>query len=222
MTVRVGINGFGRIGRTVLRYAVKEKGIEIVAINDLTDAKTLAHLLKYDSVHGIFPGTVEYNDKELIIARMGDFIFHDLKTRFMEGVSDQLAVHHVRVGDHAILGGLSAVHQFVRIGTLAMVGGLTAVEFDVIPYGSVVGNRAWLAGLNLVGLKRRGVPREQIYVLRRAYQELFAAEDTMAERLSRVAEQYGSSPWVSEVVAFMRGASQRGICQAKLEDTEDG
>ncbi len=67
MAIRLGINGFGRIGRTVLRYAVKEKGIEIVAINDLTDAKTLAHLLKYDSVHGIFPGKVEYNDKELII-----------------------------------------------------------------------------------------------------------------------------------------------------------
>ncbi len=67
MAIRLGINGFGRIGRTVLRYAVKEKGIEIVGINDLTDAKTLAHLLKYDSVHGIFPGTVEYNDKELII-----------------------------------------------------------------------------------------------------------------------------------------------------------
>ena len=67
MAIRLGINGFGRIGRTVLRYAVKEKGIEIVAINDLTDAKTLAHLLKYDSVHGIFPGKVEYNDNELII-----------------------------------------------------------------------------------------------------------------------------------------------------------
>jgi glyceraldehyde 3-phosphate dehydrogenase len=67
MAIRIGINGFGRIGRTVLRYAVKEKGLDIVAINDLTDAKTLAHLLKYDSVHGVFPGKVEYNDKELII-----------------------------------------------------------------------------------------------------------------------------------------------------------
>ena len=67
MAIRVGINGFGRIGRTFLRYAMKEKGIEIVAINDLTDAKTLAHLLKYDSVHGVFPGKVEYNANELII-----------------------------------------------------------------------------------------------------------------------------------------------------------
>lgn len=67
MALRVAINGFGRIGRSVLRAAVTEKGIEFVAINDLTDAKTLAHLLKYDSVHGIFPGTVEAKDNALIV-----------------------------------------------------------------------------------------------------------------------------------------------------------
>ena len=67
MAVRLAINGFGRIGRAVLRFAAKEKGIEVVAINDLTDAKTLAHLFKYDSVHGIFPGKVEHTDNELIV-----------------------------------------------------------------------------------------------------------------------------------------------------------
>lgn len=67
MALRVAINGFGRIGRSVLRAAITEKGIEFVAINDLTDAKTLAHLLKYDSVHGIFPGTVEAKDNALIV-----------------------------------------------------------------------------------------------------------------------------------------------------------
>ena len=61
---------------------------------------------------------------------------------------------HVVVNDYAILGGLSGVHQFCRIGSHAMVGGLSAVESDVIPYGSVVGNRAYLSGLNIVGLKR--------------------------------------------------------------------
>jgi len=65
--MRIAINGFGRIGRMVLRAAVKEKGIEFVAINDLTDAKTLAHLLKYDSVHGIFPGKVEATDDAIIV-----------------------------------------------------------------------------------------------------------------------------------------------------------
>ena len=67
MALRVAINGFGRIGRMVLRAACKDKNFEFVAINDLTDAKTLAHLFKYDSVHGIFPGKVEAKDNQLII-----------------------------------------------------------------------------------------------------------------------------------------------------------
>jgi glyceraldehyde 3-phosphate dehydrogenase len=67
MALRVAINGFGRIGRSVLRAAIEDKGLDFVAINDLTDAKTLAHLLKYDSVHGIFPGTVEAKNNELVV-----------------------------------------------------------------------------------------------------------------------------------------------------------
>src|SRR5262249_7137869 len=73
---------------------------------------------------------------------------------------------HVVVGDGVILGGLSAVHQFVRIGAYAFIGGMAAVEKDVIPYGMVMGERANLAGLNLVGLKRRNVARESIHALR--------------------------------------------------------
>jgi len=67
MALRVAINGFGRIGRMVLRAASKDKNFEFVAINDLTDAATLAHLFKYDSVHGIFPGKVEHTADSLII-----------------------------------------------------------------------------------------------------------------------------------------------------------
>lgn len=67
MALKVAINGFGRIGRMVFRAALKEKSIEIVAINDLTDAKTLAHLLKYDSVHGILNAKVEARGDELVI-----------------------------------------------------------------------------------------------------------------------------------------------------------
>ena len=75
---------------------------------------------------------------------------------------------HVMVGDNAIIGGLSAVHQFVRIGRHAMVGGMSGVEQDVIPFGSVMGDRAHLQGLNLVGLKRHGFEREDIHTLRNA------------------------------------------------------
>src|SRR5512140_2694897 len=67
MALRVAINGFGRIGRMVFRAALKEKGIEVVAINDLTDPKTLAHLLKYDSIHGIFAAKVEVRDDAIVV-----------------------------------------------------------------------------------------------------------------------------------------------------------
>ncbi|HEX9646548.1 MAG TPA: acyl-ACP--UDP-N-acetylglucosamine O-acyltransferase [Alphaproteobacteria bacterium] len=124
---------------------------------------------------------------------------------------------HVAIDDHAILGGLSAVHQFVRIGKHAMVGGMSGVEGDVIPYGSVVGNRANLSGLNIIGLKRRGFSRDVIHDLRKAYRLLFAEEGTMAERLEDVAEEFGRVEPVMEIVAFIRSDSSRAICQPKLD-----
>ncbi|MBL26599.1 MAG: acyl-[acyl-carrier-protein]--UDP-N-acetylglucosamine O-acyltransferase [Rhodospirillaceae bacterium] len=124
---------------------------------------------------------------------------------------------HVSVEDYAILGGLSAVHQFVRIGRHAMIGGLSGVENDVIPYGSVLGNRAYLSGLNVIGLKRRGFTRDDIHNLRRAYRLMFAQEGTMAERLTDVAELFGDNQAVMEIVDFIRGDSNRAICQPKLD-----
>ena len=119
---------------------------------------------------------------------------------------------HVTVGDFAILGGLSAVHQFVRIGKHAMIGGVTGVERDVIPYGQVVGDRARLVGLNIVGLQRRGFSREQVQALRTAYQMLFGEAGTLAERVDEVARQFSDEP-VRDIVEFIRADSQRGLCR---------
>jgi UDP-N-acetylglucosamine acyltransferase len=124
---------------------------------------------------------------------------------------------HVEVGEYAIIGGLSAVHQFVRIGAHAMVGGMSGVENDVIPYGSVVGNRAYLSGLNIVGIKRRGFSREEIHTLRNAYRLLFAQEGTMLERLDDVAEMFADNEVVMDIVTFMRADSSRSVCQPKLD-----
>jgi UDP-N-acetylglucosamine acyltransferase len=124
---------------------------------------------------------------------------------------------HVSVGEWAILGGLSAVHQFVRIGQHAMVGGMSGVEQDVIPYGSVMGNRARLAGLNVIGLRRRGFSRADIAVLRRAYRMLFAEEGTMAERLDDAVETYSDNKAVMDIVDFIRSDSTRSICQPRAE-----
>jgi UDP-N-acetylglucosamine acyltransferase len=124
---------------------------------------------------------------------------------------------HVEVQDHAILGGMSAVHQFVRIGRHAMIGGKSAIESDVIPYGSVLGNRAYLSGLNIIGLKRRGFSRDEIHGLRAAYRLLFAQEGTMQERLVDVAAMFADHEQVMEIVAFIQADSSRALCQPKLD-----
>jgi len=122
---------------------------------------------------------------------------------------------HVVVGDFAIIGGLSAVHQFVRIGAHAMVGGMSGVEHDLIPYGSAMGERARLRGLNLIGLQRRDFSRDDINNLRTAYRLLFAQEGTMQERIDDVIALYSEDEGVIEVVKFVRTESSRAILQPK-------
>jgi UDP-N-acetylglucosamine acyltransferase len=123
---------------------------------------------------------------------------------------------HVQVGDYVVFGGLAAVHQHVRIGKHAMIGGLSGVENDVIPFGSVMGDRARLSGLNVIGLKRRGFSRDEIHRLRNAYRLLFAQEGTLAERLSDVAELFSSNQTVMDIIEFIRADSERSICQPKF------
>ncbi|MGD9638930.1 MAG: acyl-ACP--UDP-N-acetylglucosamine O-acyltransferase [Alphaproteobacteria bacterium] len=120
---------------------------------------------------------------------------------------------HVRVGDFAIMGGMSAAHQFCRIGKHAMVGGMTGVEQDVIPYGMVIGDRARLSGLNIVGLKRRGFSRNDIKSLRQAYRMLFAKEGTLAERLEDVSQLFKDNNAVMDIIEFMQVDSNRPVCQ---------
>ena len=118
---------------------------------------------------------------------------------------------HVEVGDHAVLGGLCGVHQFVRIGRHAIVGGASGVAHDVIPYGSVIGNRAHLGGLNLVGLKRRGFSRDVIHKMRQAYRMLFSTEGTLADRIKDVNELFPNVSEVTEILDFILD-SKRGVC----------
>ena len=123
---------------------------------------------------------------------------------------------HVHVGDHAIIGGLSAVHQFVRIGEHVMIGGMSGVENDVIPYGLVMGERARLAGLNLIGLERRGFPREDVHVLMKAFKRLFNdADGTLAQRVQAVADEYPDHQLVQDVIAFAGKEKSRPLCQPK-------
>ncbi len=119
---------------------------------------------------------------------------------------------HCVIEDFASIGGLSAVHQFVRIGAYAFIGGMSGVENDVIPFGMAIGNRAYLAGLNIVGLKRRNFDREQIHGLRKAYRMMFATEGTLLERLDDVEKMFSDEPHVQRVVQFVKASSSRSLC----------
>ena len=118
---------------------------------------------------------------------------------------------HVVIGDHAVIGGASNVHQFCRIGEGAMIGGMSGIVADVIPYGTTTGERAHLAGLNLVGLKRRGLDKAAVNELRAAYGALFEGEGTLAERIRAVEERHGANPLIRTILDFLAETGARRI-----------
>jgi UDP-N-acetylglucosamine acyltransferase len=117
---------------------------------------------------------------------------------------------HVEADDHVVIGGHAAVHQFVRIGKHAMIGGASAVERDIIPFATVIGNRATLQGMNVVGMKRRGFTREELHILRDAIRTLFSG-DEVSNQIPVIEATYPDSPGVAELLAFLRGESKRGL-----------
>lgn len=122
---------------------------------------------------------------------------------------------HVVVGDFAIIGGLSGAHQFVRIGSHAMIGGMSPVEHDVIPYGIVKGDRAHLAGLNYIGLERRGFEKKEIQRLMKAYRQLFSDDGTLTELVEEVAATYGDDEMVMDIIDFIRDMDKRSITRPR-------
>ena len=131
---------------------------------------------------------------------------------------------HVTIGDGAVIGGATALHQFVRIGRAAMVGGASGVEADVIPFGTVLGNRARLTGLNVVGLKRRGIDRAGLHRLRAAFKLLFvageAAGQVFADRLV-LARALADDPLVAELIGFIDAPSRRGLVRSAASAGND-
>ena len=122
---------------------------------------------------------------------------------------------HVRIGQGVILGGLSAVQQFGRVGKGAMIGGVTGVNTDVIPYGIATGDHAVLGGLNIIGLKRRGMNREAIHATRAAFKAIFLDDKgSLFDRARRAKESWTDIPQIQEIVDFILEDAKRGICVA--------
>lgn len=149
---------------------------------------------------------------------LGSHIAHD--TQVGNGVI--LANHasvagHAMIGDNVIIGALSGVHQFVNVGKGAIIGGVTAVVVDLIPYGMAVSERASLAGLNLIGLKRSGVDKASINSLRTSFSEIFEGEGTLKERAQLARDKYAGNELVEDIVNFLLADSARSFLLPKSD-----
>ena len=118
---------------------------------------------------------------------------------------------HVTIEDSVVIGGNSAVQQFTRIGRLAMIGGMTGVLKDVIPFGLSIGNRNYLQGLNLIGLRRQKYNNQKIMGLDRAYKEIFSSKN-LHENLHKINGEHKDNELVDEVVKFIEKDKKRPIC----------
>ena len=118
---------------------------------------------------------------------------------------------HVTIEDSVVIGGNSAVQQFTRIGRLAMIGGMTGVLKDVIPFGLSFGNRNYLRGINLIGLKRKKYNNKAIMELDSAFKEIFSSKN-LHENLSKINGEYKDNDLVKEVINFIAKDKKRPIC----------
>jgi len=123
---------------------------------------------------------------------------------------------HVTIGSDAFLGGLSAVHQHGRVGEGVMIGGMSPIRGDVIPFSMAYGEE--LVGLNVVGLRRRGVTHPQMLRLRRAYRRLFFGKGTFADRVECVAREFAEDPHVGKMIAFIRKGGKRPLMRPRIRN----
>ena len=121
------------------------------------------------------------------------------------------------MGDNVYFGAYSAAHPFVRIGDSAIIGGLTAVVADVIPYGNVYGERGYLNGVNLIGMKRRGMSKDDIRLVKQVYDTIFKEDGVFQDKVEAVRQTYGDIPAVRDIIDFIGAEANRSLCFAKKD-----
>merc|ERR1711991_527281 len=139
-------------------------------------------------------------------------IAHDCKVGSNVVIANNVPLGgHVTLEDSVVIGGNSAVQQFTRIGRLAMIGGMTGVLKDVIPFGLSFGNRNYLQGINLIGLRRKKYENKKILELDKAYKKIFSTNN-LQENVSKINGEYKDNELVSEVIRFIEKDKKRPIC----------
>ena len=164
----------------------------------------------------INPGTIQgagstiVGNKNLIM--IGAHIAHDCILGNNIVIANSAAIAgHAEINDNVVIGGNCGIQQFTRIGRMAMIGGMTGVSRDVIPYGLSIGNRNFLNGINVIGLRRINVSNKEIIGLTEAYKEIFKTEK-LTENLNRLNGEYKENSFVKEVVEFINKDKKRPIC----------
>ena len=188
-----------------LKYAGEKTRLEIGTDNMIRESTSIS------------PGTAQgggitrIGDRNLMM--LGTHVGHDCHIGSGIVLANNAAIAgHCVLEDDVIVGGQSGVHQFCRIGRGAMIGAVSMVTKDVIPHCVVVGNRGQLAGLNVIGLKRRGVERADLHQIRAAYQAMFHdGTGTLAERAATAATDYPNNASVQEIVAFIHAEHDRSL-----------
>lgn len=125
---------------------------------------------------------------------------------------------HCKVGNNVIMGGGAGVHQFCRIGNNAFVGGMAGLENDVIPFGIALGNRAYLGGLNLVGMKRANIERDSIHSVRAAFKHIFSGQQTVVEAIDSLDSKLVEDKIVSDIIDFIKAGADRSLCTPRSKE----
>ena len=164
----------------------------------------------------INPGTEGGGGKTTIgnncLFMISSHIAHDCKVGNNVVIANNVPLGgHVTLEDSVIIGGNSAVQQFTRIGRLAMIGGMTGVLKDVIPFGLSFGNRNYLQGINLIGLRRKKYENKKILELDTAYKKIFSSKK-LHENLAKINGEFKENDLVKEVIDFIAKDKKRPIC----------
>ena len=192
-----------------LKYKGEENSLEIGEKNIIREYVT------------INPGTSGGGGKTIIgnncLLMISSHVAHDCRIGSNVVIANNVPLGgHVTIEDSVVIGGNSAVQQFTRIGRLAMIGGMTGVLKDVIPFGLSFGNRNYLRGINLIGLKRKKYENKKIMELDAAYKKIFSSKN-LHENLNKINGEYKDNDLVIEVINFISKDKKRPICSPLTE-----
>ena len=215
---QVNISGITSIGSGTIIYPFASIGNnpqDLKYDNEKTTL-TIGRNNKIREYVTINPGTLSGGGKTIIgnncLFMVSSHIAHDCIVGNNVIIANNVPLGgHAQIEDNVVIGGNSAVQQFTRIGKMAMIGGMCGVVKDVIPYGMAFGNRCILQGLNLIGLRRKGIPNKEILTLSEAYKEIFKTEN-LSNNLINLDNNFKKNILVNDVINFINLDKKRPIC----------